>query len=148
MEPKLTYTSTFKHNAIYFMQYRAKGAEDKSLSVYDRAPLIIPLDIQPKTLLAVNLHWIPKNKRAVFLDNLLDISKKYTKRGFIYKINLLYQNLKGDAILWNATMFAIRKYLYGHIKGIQEIPPELYDKVLDIKRLRSRFAYQTRNYKH
>jgi hypothetical protein len=145
---KVQYTNDLHINGIYFMHYKAKGAEERTLRVYDKAPIFIALDLAVDRILAVNLHWIPISKRQKFLNTVLDMSKIPTKRGFIYKINLMYSMLKSDSTLWNACRYAIRQYLYTHITSIQKIPPEMYETVLKIPRMRSRFAYRARDYKH
>jgi len=141
------YTNKFVKNAIYFFRYKSELAKEDKISVYDQAPIVIFLYFGANLALGVNIHWIPRQFRDTFLDIVLQQSEIPTKRGFKYKIDLSYPGLKGS-LLGGYAYSAIRRYFYKNISNLQVIPPEMYDKILGTKRLRSRFAYRARNYKH
>jgi len=128
-----------KDNAIYFFRYKNPAGKGK-LKVWDTAPLVIPLDVTRKSLLAVNLHWIPKNQRADFVDFLLKyfatgkLGGKRMKRSKLY-----YGFIKSGKVRW--AMVAIRRYHISRITNMVEVKKEDWDKVLGKRRYKARFAY-------
>lgn len=150
--------------SMYYFVYNAKGAENGTLDVYDRNPLIIPLDIYTKTtvsgetnkyLLAVNFHWIKSKKtKSKLFDYILDryLVKeikllKNQKEINVKQFKLLYNDLKNDSELKN-LMVAIRLYLIDRIKNLKVVPMKLYDKLFTKETgFRARFAYKSKGYK-
>lgn len=55
---------------MYFFKYQAKHAE--TLPVWDRFPLVIPMDIYDDGFLALNLHYLDPYNRLLLLDRLHD----------------------------------------------------------------------------
>lgn len=55
---------------MYFFKYQAKHAE--TLPVWDRFPLVIPMDIYDDGFLALNLHYLDPYNRLALLDRLHD----------------------------------------------------------------------------
>lgn len=56
--------------SMFMFFYDPKGK--KQLPYYDRFPLTIVVDKSPGGFLGVNLHYLPSDLRAKFLDGLLD----------------------------------------------------------------------------
>lgn len=142
-------TTSLKYSNLYFFRYKALGAEQNKIHVYDQAPLAIFLDIGRGSVLGVNLHWIPPGQRRAFLDTILKLSKEIGK-GSRKRIvpRLYYETVKSHPGLRRHALRAIRRYLTNRITNVQPIPNEFWDKVLGNPRYRSRMAYKKKGYKH
>lgn len=128
-----------KSDSIYAFRYK-DPATKKRLEVWDTAPLIIPLDITSKSLLAVNLHWIPSKYRQDFVDYLMQYFKQGKVGGKRMKRTRLYYNfVKSGKIRW--AMVAIRRYHLSRITDIKEVPRDQWPKVLNIRSYRAKFKY-------
>lgn len=73
---------------VLFYKYDAK---DKT-QVYDKTPLVLVLRVSRTYMLGLNLHWLPYQKRAWLVDQMLRISKFDMKRG--KKIRFTYEDFK------------------------------------------------------
>lgn len=127
---------------IYYFRYRAKG--HGTLDVYDRAPLVIPLDIRGKSLLAINVHWLPNGSREPFVKLVLSIAEKNKSGRRVPR--LVYELIKNDSRFKFAAV-AIRRYLISGISAIQAVPPELWDNILKVQRYKARFARKSKGYR-
>ena len=130
-----------KSHSIYFFRYKNPAGKGK-LKVWDTAPLIIPLEITRKSLLAVNLHWIPSNQRADFVDFLM----KYFASGKLgnkkmQRTRLYYNFVKAGKVRW--AMVAIRRYHLSRITNLQEVKKELWPKVLGQRKYKAKFKYDS-----
>ena len=130
-----------KDNSIYFFRYKNPAGKGR-LKVWDTAPLIIPLDITSKSLLAVNLHWIPNNQRADFVDFLLKYFAAARSGGKRYKRTKLYYSfIKSGRVKW--ALVAIRRYHLSRITNLQEVPKDMWDKVLGKRKFKAKFQYDS-----
>jgi len=131
----------FKANAIYFFRYKNPAGKGK-LKIWDSAPLIIPLDITKKSLLAVNLHWINDSHRAEFVEYLLKyfeearLGKKRITRSRLY-----YNFIKAGKIKY--ALVAIRRYHISRITNLQEVKREDWPKVLKTRKYKAKFKYDS-----
>jgi len=129
-----------KGNAVYFFRYRNPAGKGKGLKVWDTAPLVIPLDVTGKSLLAVNIHWIPKQYQAKFVEFLLQYFKKSKMTGKRFQRTRLYYNfVKAGKIKW--AMVAIRRYHISRITNLQEVERDVWEKMLKDRKMRARFKY-------
>jgi hypothetical protein len=130
-----------KGDNIYYFRYKNPAGKGK-LDVWDTAPLVIPLDIHGKSLLAVNLHWIPSQYRHQFVTFLLDYFKRQ-KGGRRFKRTRLYYNfIKAGKVTW--AMQAIRRYHISRMTGITEVPKKKWDTVLRQRQYKAKFAYDSK----
>lgn len=127
---------------IYVFRYRAAG--HGKLAIYDRAPLVIPLDIQRKSMLCINVHWIPAAQREPFIKLVLSMAEK--TRGGKKLPRLLYDLVKRDR-RFKFAMNAIRRYHISNISNLQMVPSELWDGILRVGRYKARFAKKEKGYK-
>lgn len=130
-----------KNDAIYFFRYKNPAGKGK-LGIWDTAPLIIPLDITSKSLLAINLHWIKSNQRSDFVEFLM----KYFEQGKLGKkritrTRLYYNFVKAGKVKW--ALIAVRRYHLSRITGLTEIKKEQWPKVLGTRKYRSKFKYDS-----
>ena len=130
-----------KDNAIYFFRYKNPAGKGK-LKVWDTAPLVIPLDVTRKSLLAVNLHWIPSNQRADFVEFLMKYFAVGKLGGKKMKRSKLYYNfIKSGKVRW--AMVAIRRYHISRITNMVEVKKEDWERVLGKRKFKAKFAYDS-----
>ncbi len=152
------YKSQFKYNEIYFFNYMSELAKQKRIHVFDRAPLVIFLDLERTDgkVLGINLHWIPRQYRkpfvklvnAFFTEEMIKAGKK---RPSPYFPRLFYATIKSNALFKRMSYQAIRLYFLNNIKNVYPIPREDWDRLFTSrmpKKFRSRFAYKSKNYRH
>lgn len=129
-------------NKIYFFRYKNPATRGKGLEVWDTAPLVIPLDVTGKSLLAVNLHWIPSQYRHQFVAFLFEYFKKSKMGGKKFKRTRLYYNfVKKGKVMW--ALVAIRRYHISRISQLQEVPKDKWDKMLKLRKYRGKFKYDS-----
>lgn len=133
---------------IYYFRYKAKGAETKSLHVYDRNPLVIFLEVRSKVALGVNIHWIPRNFRRAFLQTVLATADKIgngPRKKII--LRLLYASIKSNPKLSKMALGAIRIYIIQRISGMKMVPPEKWNTIIGNPKYRERKLYREKGYK-
>lgn len=124
---------------MYFYDPKYK----KELPYYDKFPLAIIVEIKGKGFSALNLHYLPINMRAKFLNGLYTIYKSKhldEKR----KLNLTYKMLKGSTRL---RYFGpcYKNYLFKHVRSqFYIIDPEEWDMVLTLPT--ERFEKKSKEY--
>ena len=96
---------------MYFYDPKTKD----TLPYYDRFPLTILVDRAPKGFYGLNLHYLPLDVRAKFLDALLDNlnNKRYDEST---RFRLSYEMLKGAAKL-RAFRPCFKRYLSSHVRS-------------------------------
>lgn len=96
---------------MYFYHYDPKYKY--VLPVYDRFPLVIPMDLYGNGFLGMNLHYLDPYNRLVLLDKLHDFINN-TKYDDTTRFNLSYKLLAGSR---RYSLFAqcVKRYLFEHI---------------------------------
>lgn len=96
---------------MYFYDPKTKD----TLPYYDRFPLTILVDRAPKGFYGLNLHYLPLDVRAKFLDTLLDnlTNKRYDEST---RFRLSYEMLKGASRL-KAFRPCFKRYLSAHVRS-------------------------------
>lgn len=96
---------------MYFYDPKHKD----TLPYYDRFPLTILVDTAPKGFYGLNLHYLPLDVRARFLDALLDTlnNKRYDETT---RFKLSYEMLKGASKL-RAFRPCFKRYLTSHVRS-------------------------------
>lgn len=96
---------------MYFYDPKHK----ETLPYYDRFPLTILVDRAPKGFYGLNLHYLPLDVRAKFLDALLDnlTNKRYDEST---RFRLSYEMLKGASKL-RAFRPCFKRYLSAHVRS-------------------------------
>jgi hypothetical protein len=87
----------------------------KKLPYYDRFPLSIIIDKSPGGFMGINLHYLPIDLRAKFLDGLLDLvnNEEYDEST---KFNVTYDYLKSSR-KYRFFKPCLKQYLTKHIDG-------------------------------
>lgn len=127
-----------QYDNLYFFRYKNPTSR---LKKWDTAPLAIPLDITGKSLLAVNLHWIPKNEQADFVEFILKffVGTKRIGRKRV-KLRLFYGVLKAKAPKY---LIAIRRYHISGMTGVVEIPKEQWPRILKKRQYKAKVKHTT-----
>jgi len=103
---------------MYFYAYDPK--HKKTLPMYDRLPLIIPIEHYKDGWLGMNLHYLPPRMRYAFLKELMKIGGN-PRINQNTKLKLSYKLLNGAA---KSKMFqpTIHRYLGNHVRSkIKEV---------------------------
>ena len=81
------------------------------LPLYDRFPLVLPLETIPGGFMGLNFHYIRPVQRISLLNNLQRFATGGMKPST--RIDATYDGIKGVRITKNM----IKKYLYGHVRS-------------------------------
>ena len=87
----------------------------KTLPYYDRFPLTIMVDEAPGGFYGINLHYLPPDIRAIFLDKLLALGPKNPKPNSRLT-KMRYDLLKGSA-KYREFKPCFKHYLAKHVKS-------------------------------
>ena len=81
------------------------------LPLYDRFPLVLPIETTPGGFMGLNFHYIRPVQRISLLNNL----QRYASGGMkpSTRIDATYDGIKNVRIAKNT----IKKYLYGHVRS-------------------------------
>ncbi len=81
------------------------------LPLYDRFPLVLPLETIPGGFMGLNFHYIRPVQRVSLLNNLQRFASGGMKPST--RIDATYDGIKGVRVTKNM----IKKYLYGHVRS-------------------------------
>ena len=109
----LTGTTRVIAGNMYMYFYDPKLKE--SLPYYDRFPLTIMVDSAPGGFYGINLHYLPYDIRAAFLDKLLDLAPKKPKNESRLT-KMRYDLLKGSS-KFKEFKPCFKHYLAKHVKS-------------------------------
>jgi hypothetical protein len=98
---------------MYFFAYDAKNKD--TLPVWDKFPLIIPMETYPDGFLGLNLHYLDAYSRLVLLDRLSDFINN-DKYDDTTKFNLSYKLLSSSR-RYRMIEPCIKRYLFQHVKS-------------------------------
>jgi hypothetical protein len=99
---------------MYFFYYDPKH-KDK-LPVYDRFPLVFPIERYSDGFLGLNLHYLAPGERQLLLDRLTDYTTN-NKYNETTKLRLSYDLLSSTRKLNSLMRPCIKRYLYGHVRS-------------------------------
>lgn len=99
---------------MYFYWYDPKLKE--TLPVYDRFPMVFPIEMYGDGFLGLNLHYLSNAEREVFLGRLM----KYTNNDKLNartKLEMTYSLLNSTKKLAKLGRPCIKRYLYSHVRS-------------------------------
>lgn len=96
---------------MYFFHYDAKHKD--TLPVWDRFPLVIPMEYDATGFLGLNLHYLDPYSRLALLDKLHDFINN-DKYDDTTTFNLSYK-LLASSRRYSVIEGCVKRYLYGHI---------------------------------
>lgn len=109
---------------LYMYSYDPK--HKKTLPYYDVWPLIFPIEFYGNSMLGINIHYLPPQRRAELLNALYDTLNN-DKMNKTTKLKISYQILKSSS---NLSLFkpCVKKYLFSHVKSqFHYIKPDFWD---------------------
>lgn len=98
---------------MYFYHYDPKYKD--TLPVYDKFPLVIPMEMYQDGFLGLNLHYLDPYSRLALLDRLLDFANN-NKYNDSTKLNLSY-DLLSRSRRYKLIEPCIKRYLLSHIRS-------------------------------
>lgn len=106
-----------KVGRLYTFKYDAKVAE-----YWDKYPVSLIIDVQPKYFLGLSIHYLPPQTREFFIKKILLFNYKRLQNNQPVKID--YGMIKsGLNEFYKEGIVLIRKYLRNHVKSrVAEIP--------------------------
>jgi hypothetical protein len=115
---------------LYFMRYDPKYKD--TLPIYDRFPLVIPIEFYQDSILGLNLHYLSFYERHALLDRLLEY-RSNNKWDETMKIRMTYRLMSGAKKLDTLARPCIKKYLFTHVRSqFIEVLPTEYDVALQL----------------
>lgn len=99
---------------MYFFYYDPKH-KDK-LPVYDKFPLVFPIERYKDGFLGLNLHYLGTGERQALLDQ-LTAYKTNNKFNETTKLRLSYDLLASTKKLNSLARPCIKRYLFGHVRS-------------------------------
>lgn len=112
---------------MYMYHYDPKYKE--TLPIWDKFPLVIPMEIYSDGFLGLNLHYLDPSSRLVLLDRLQDFinNDKYDNTT---RFNLSY-DLLSKSRRYSLIQPCIKRYLLSHIRSpIIYIEPEQWESAI------------------
>lgn len=114
---------------MYFYIYDPKWKD--RLPIYDKFPLVLPIEHYDNGFLGLNLHFLPQNVRQSVLTKLMEYSNndKLNKRT---RLELSYNLLKRISMV-PVLEKCIKRYLYSHVRShIIEISANEWDRAIQL----------------
>ena len=96
---------------MYFFNYDPKFKD--TLPVYDKFPLVIPMDVYSDGFLGLNIHYLDPYSRLVLLDRLHDFINN-DKYDDTTRFRLSY-DLLASSRRYRLIDQCVKRYLYSHI---------------------------------
>jgi hypothetical protein len=115
---------------MYFFVYDPKHKD--TLPMYDRFPLVFPIEPYGNGFLGLNLHYLSPGERAALLAKLKEFrtSSKLTPNS---RLKLSYDLLQGTKRLASLTRPCIKRYLFSQVRSkFIEMQPEEWEKAIDL----------------
>ena len=115
---------------MYFFWYDPKNKQ--TLPIYDRFPLVFPIERYPDGFLGLNMHYLSFRERKYLLDQLMKY-RSNAKMNETTRLRLTY-DLLASAKKTSATMRpCIKRYLYTQVRSqFVEITADEWDKALEL----------------
>lgn len=113
---------------MYFFYYDPKHKE--TLPVYDKYPLVLPIEMYNDGFLGLNLHYLDVQTRLYLLDQLHDYITN-TKYDNSTRFKLSYSLLSKSARRFKVLQNCVKRYLAPHImSNMIYIEPESWETAI------------------
>jgi len=110
---------------MYFFWYDPK--HKKTLPMYDRFPLVFPIEEYNDGFLGLNLHYLSFSDRSALLGNLMKF-RNNDKMNATTKLRVTYDLLNKTSRISSAMRPCIKRYLFSQIKSpFVEVTAEEWD---------------------
>ena len=115
---------------MYFFAYDPKMK--KTLPMYDRFPLVFPIEPYNDGFLGLNLHYLNPNERKWLLNKLKDF-RNNSKFNSTTRLKLSYDLLASTKKLASVSRPCVKRYLFSHVRSkFIEMTPEEWDKAIGL----------------
>jgi hypothetical protein len=115
---------------MYFFYYDPKLK--KTLPVYDRFPLVFPIEMYGDGFLGLNLHYLNVAERAALIHRLSEY-KSNNKMNSNTRLRLTYDLLANTKKLATLSKPCIKRYLFDHVRSkFIEIEANEWDKAINL----------------
>lgn len=122
--------STTVIGKMYFFYYDPK-TKDK-LPVYDRFPLVFPIERYSDGFLGLNLHYLSGGERSALLNRLLEY-KNNTRLTETTRLRLSYDLLSSAKRLASTARPTIKRYLFNHVRSnFIEVPATEWEMAIQL----------------
>lgn len=99
---------------MYFFYYDPKF-KDK-LPVYDRFPLVFPIERYSDGFLGLNLHYLSQGERKALLNRLMEF-RSNTRMNETTRLRLSYDLIASTKKLASSSRPCIKRYLFSHVRS-------------------------------
>lgn len=115
---------------MFFFYYDPK--HKKTLPVYDRFPLVFPIEPYPDGFLGLNLHYLSPGERRWLLSKLTDFASN-TKMNANTRLRITYDLLSSTKKLASVSRPCIKRYLFSHVQSdFIEIQANEWEKAIEL----------------
>lgn len=115
---------------MYFFSYDPKWKD--ILPVYDRYPLVFPIERYSDGFLGLNLHYLNVKERE-YLLGMLSTYASNRKLTPTTRLKLSYDVLQRSRALSNASRPCVKRYLFSHVRSrFIEIIPDEWDRAIQL----------------
>lgn len=115
---------------MYFFSYDPKMKE--VLPIYDKFPMVFPIERYGDGFLGLNLHYLPLNQRRYLLDMLMGFASNKMLTPSM-RLKLSYDLLSSTKYLKQLSTPCVKRYLFSHVRSkFIEILPEEWDRACQI----------------
>ena len=115
---------------MFFFSYDPKLKD--ILPIYDRYPLVFPIEKYPNGFLGLNIHYLTFDQRIYLLGLLSEYAnnKNITQST---RLRLSYMTLQESKKLANTSRPCIKRYLFDHVRSkFIEVKPDEWDKACQL----------------
>lgn len=115
---------------MYFFVYDPKYKD--TLPMYDRFPLVFPIEPYGNGFLGLNLHYLSPGERAALLGKLKEFSSS-SRLTPTSRLRLSYDLLQGTKKLASLSRPCIKRYLFSHVRSkFIEMTPDEWEKAINL----------------
>ena len=115
---------------MYFFWYDPKTKA--TLPMYDRFPLVFPIESYPDGFLGLNLHYLSFKERSALLNTLMKF-RNNNKMNATTKLRVTYDLLNSTSRIASAMRPCIKRYLYTQVRSsFVEVTADERDKAMQL----------------
>ena len=115
---------------MYFFWYDPKHKD--TLPMYDRFPLVFPIESYPDGFLGLNLHYLSFKERSALLNTLMKF-RNNNKMNATTKLRVTYDLLNSTSRIASAMRPCIKRYLYTQVRSsFVEVTADEWDKAMQL----------------
>lgn len=113
---------------MYFFHYDPK--HKLTLPMYDRFPLVFPMEPKKGGFLGLNVHYLSPGQRSGLLGGLMKFGNN-NKLNETTKLNINYSSVMNVSAVAGLAKDCVKRYLYGYVRSpFIEITANEWDKVI------------------